>query len=157
MQYRHKDDPEPGPVAEKPTKAETKENEKPSKPKKAEKPAKAKTPKQKWTEYISTHALTPDNTNDKLIEEPSDSDVINQTECKMKYSLTPQDLACLPYFPKKNAVYGNTTKLFKESEVKLLAYRKIAVLAGVETEAKDDVELLEKGKTLFEEGGDDEE
>jgi hypothetical protein len=155
MQYRHKDDPDPEPVEEKPTKAETKEKEKPSKPKKAEKSAKAKTPKQKWTEYISTHALTPDDTNGKLTEEPSD--VVNQTESKTKYSLTPQDLGCLPYFPKNNAAYGNTTKLFKESEVKLLAYRKTAVLAGVETEAKDDVELLEKGKTLFEEDGDDEE
>ena len=39
----------------------------------------------------------------------------------------------------------------------MLAYRKTAVLAGAEKEAKDDVELLEKGKALFEEDGDDEE
>jgi hypothetical protein len=139
----HKDDPEPETAKEKPAKPEKKE-----KPAKAEKAKKEKTPKNKWAEYITTHALTPDNTNDKLTEEPSD--VINQTECKTKFSLTPQDLACLPYFPKKNAAYGNTMKLFKEGEVKLLAYRKTAVLAGVESDGKDDVGLLEKGKELFE-------
>jgi hypothetical protein len=147
----HKDDPEPEAAEEKRAELEKKKE----KPAKAGKPKKEKTPKQKWTEYITTHALTSDNTNDKLTEEPTD--VINQTESKNKYSLTPQDLACLPYFPKKNAAYGNTMKLFKESEVKLLAYRKTAVLAGVDSEGKDDVGLLEKGKELFEQDAEDEE
>jgi hypothetical protein len=57
-------------------------------------------------------------------------------------------LAVLPYFPKPNPKYGNTTKLFKESEVKSLAYRKHAVIAGVEED--DEGALLEKGRELFE-------
>jgi hypothetical protein len=146
----HKDDPKPETAEEKPAKPVKKE-----KPAKAEKPKKEKTPKQKWTEYITRHALTPDNTNDKLTEEPSD--VINQTECKTKFSLTAQDLVCLPHFPKKNAAYGNTMKLFEEGEVKMLAYRKTAVLAGVESDGKDDVGLLEKGRELFEQQDEDDE
>jgi hypothetical protein len=58
-------------------------------------------------------------------------------------------LVVLNFFPKPNPKYGNTTKLFNEDEVKELAYRKTAVLAGVE--GKDE-EVLEKGKKLFEEG-----
>jgi hypothetical protein len=55
----------------------------------------------------------------------------------------------LPYFPKPNQKYGNTTKLFSESEVKTLAYRKAAVLGEVED--ADEASMLEKGKELFEE------
>jgi hypothetical protein len=145
---RHRNDTEPEPIEDKPEKKEKSAKADNAKPKKE------KTPKQKWTEYIAAHALTADNTNDKLTEEPSD--VINQTESKTKYSLTPQDLTCLPYFPKKNASYGSTMKLFKESEVKLLAYRKTAVLAAVEGDGKDDVVLLERGKKLFEQEDEDE-
>jgi hypothetical protein len=47
-------------------------------------------------------------------------------------------------------------KLFKESEVKFLAYRKTAVLAAIEGDGKDDVALLEKGRELFEQGDEDE-
>jgi hypothetical protein len=54
----------------------------------------------------------------------------------------------LNFFPKPNPKYGNTTKLFDEDEVKELAYRKTAVLAGVEG---DDEVVLDKGKKLFEE------
>ena len=62
-------------------------------------------------------------------------------------------MAYLPYFPKKNAAYGNTAKVFDESKVKLLAYRKAAILAGVGKELgdDDDVALLNKGKEMFKE------
>lgn len=83
---------------------------------------------------------------DSLKEEPEEA--INQTDCKTKYSLVPGDLAVLPYFPKPNPKYGNTTKLFKESEVKTLAYRKAAVLGGVAD--GDEAAMLEKGKKLLE-------
>ena len=83
-----------------------------------------------------------------MTEEPETA--INQSDSKTKYSLTPGDLAVLPYFPKPNPKYGNTTKLFKESEVKTLAYRKAAVVGGVGEE--DDAALLEKGRGLLEEG-----
>jgi hypothetical protein len=76
---------------------------------------------------------------------------INQSDCKTKYSLLPGDLAVLPYFPKPNQKYGNTTKLFSESEVKTLAYRKAAVLGGVDVEEGDEVAFLERGRELFEE------
>ncbi|RMZ72184.1 hypothetical protein GMOD_00007190 [Pyrenophora seminiperda CCB06] len=111
---------------------------------KAEKPTKEKTQKQKWATYVTTHSI---DDNDKLTKEPTQP--INQSEIKIIYSLTPHDLTCLPYFPKKNAAYGNTAKVFEESEVKLLAYRKSAVLAGVDK--KDSVALLERGKAIFEE------
>ena len=114
-----------------------------------------KTPKQEWSEYITTHSIVDDDDDDddnKLTEEPASA--INQTESKAKYSLMPQDLACLPYFSKKNAAYGNTAKVFDESKVKLLAYRKAAILAGVDKELVDDddnIALLNKGKEIFEE------
>ncbi|OAL05902.1 hypothetical protein IQ06DRAFT_373273 [Phaeosphaeriaceae sp. SRC1lsM3a] len=105
---------------------------------------KEKTPKQKWTAYLEAHAVS---SPDSLKDEPEEA--INQTDCKTKYSLVPGDLVVLPYFPKPNPKYGNTTKLFKESEVKTLAYRKAAVLGGVED--GDEAAMLEKGKELFEE------
>jgi hypothetical protein len=123
---RHKDDPK----------------EEQAKPDKKKAP-KAKTPKQKWTAYVEAHTVA---SPDSLKEEPEEA--INQSDCKTKYSLLPADLAVLPHFPKPNQKYGNTTKLFKESEVKTLAYRKAAVLGDVDEE---DGELLEKGKALFEE------
>ncbi|KAL1796431.1 hypothetical protein ACET3X_004971 [Alternaria dauci] len=134
--------------------AKTKKPNKQDKPAKTEKPKNEKTPKQKWAAYLSANSINEDG---KLAEEPSDA--INQTECKNKYALTPKDLACLPYFPKKNPAYRNTTKLFKESVVKSLAYRKTAVLAGLEDDEKDDEAFLEKGQKLFDEqhGSDEDE
>ncbi|KAG9189604.1 hypothetical protein G6011_06472 [Alternaria panax] len=129
--------------ADKPAKAAKPKKE--NKAVKAEKPNKEKTQKQQWAAYISENAL--DSGDDKLAEEPSD--VINQTECKNKYSLTPKDLACLPHLLKKNPPYGNNTKLFRESEVKSLVYRKTAVLAGEEDNGKDDDKLLKKGRAFF--------
>ncbi|KAI4653538.1 hypothetical protein J4E93_001304 [Alternaria ventricosa] len=128
-----------------PTKEKKDTSAKPEKTKK-EAPTKEKTLKQKWSAYISAHTIA---TDDNLTEEPSD--VINQTECKNKYSLTPQDLACLPFFPKKNPVYGKIMKLFEESEVKKLAYVKTAVLAGVEDDGEDDEALVKEGQKIFEE------
>ncbi|KAI4690857.1 uncharacterized protein J4E88_002330 [Alternaria novae-zelandiae] len=160
-QAEHKDDPETEneakstkvkkadkstPTKEKkdaPAKPEKSKKEAPVKP---TKPAKEKTPKQKWSAYISAHTLAADS---NLTEEPSD--VINQTECKNKYSLTPQDLACLSFFPKKNPVYGKIMKLFEESEVKKLAYVKTAVLAGVEDDGEDEGALVKEGRKIFEE------
>ena len=115
-------------------------------PEKESKPAKtkAKTPKQKWSDYVSSHAIAE---SDMLSAEPEEA--VNQTDSKTKYNLTPQDLACLPYFPKPNHMYKNTTKLFEEGEVSSFAYRKQAVLAGVEED--DEVALLKRGKELFEE------
>ena len=140
-----------------PTKEKKETSAKPEKSKKDApvKPTKERTPKQKWSAYISAHTLAADS---NLTEEPSD--VINQTECKNKYSLTPQDLACLSFFPKKNPVYGKIMKLFEESEVKKLAYVKTAVLAGVEDDGKDEGALVKEGRKIFEEqreGEEDEE
>jgi hypothetical protein len=128
VEFRHKDDPK-------------EEEVKPDK--KKEKAPKEKTPKQKWTAYLESHAS---HTPDAFKEEPENA--INQSDCKPQYKLLPADLAVLSYFPKPNQKYGNTTKLFKESEVKELAYRKAAVLGGVD---EADEEVLEKGKALFEE------
>ncbi|KAF2132195.1 hypothetical protein P153DRAFT_394357 [Dothidotthia symphoricarpi CBS 119687] len=110
-----------------------------------QKKKKEQTPKQKWIAYIAEHAVSKDDGDDgKLADEPEIA--ITQTDCKSKYNLTPQDLACLPYFPKKNAAYGNTMKLFKESEARTLAFRKCAVLAGVEED--DELVLLKRGEEL---------
>lgn len=55
----------------------------------------------------------------------------------------------LPCFRKPNPKYGNTTKLFEENNVKALAYKKAAILGGVEE--SDEGKSLEKGRELFEE------
>ncbi|KAI4629888.1 uncharacterized protein J4E87_003075 [Alternaria ethzedia] len=169
-QAEHKDDPESEDEAKRtkvkktdkstPAKEKKETSAKPEKskkeaPAKPAKPTKEKTPKQKWSAYISAHTPAADS---NLTEEPSD--VINQTECKNKYSLTPQDLACLSFFPKKNPVYGKIMKLFEESEVKKLAYVKTAVLAGVEDDGEDEGALAKEGRKTFEEqreGEEDEE
>jgi hypothetical protein len=109
--------------------------------KKAEKP---KTSKQKWTAYIESRARSPPDT---LEEEPERS--INQSDSRSKYSLMPADLAVLSHFPKPNPKYGNTTKLFNEDEVRSLAYRKSAVVGGVEEE--DEEKLLERGEEMWRE------
>ncbi|KAH7073409.1 hypothetical protein FB567DRAFT_199979 [Paraphoma chrysanthemicola] len=115
----------------------------PSSPKSTAKPAKPKTPKQKWSAYIEAHTLADPAS---LKEEPANP--INQSDCKPKYDLLPADLAVLPYFAKPNPKYGNTTKLFDESEVKTLAWRKAAVVGGVEE--GEEGKVLEKGRELVE-------
>lgn len=137
METRHKNDDNND--EKKKTTEVSKKNDTPKK----DKPTKDKTPKQKWTAYTETHAL---GENAKLPDEPDEA--INQTDSKSKYRLTPADLGVLPYFPKPNPKYGNTTKLFQESEVKTLAYRKAAVLGGVGE--GEDAEVLKKGRELFE-------
>lgn len=104
-----------------------------------------KTPKQLWADYITNHTLS--SKTFPLTAEPEAA--ISQTDSKTKYALTPQDLAVLPYFPKANPKYRNTTKLFDEGEVKTLAYRKVAILEGVEE--SNDEELVKKGKKIFDE------
>lgn len=84
--------------------------------------------------------------DEKLFEEPQES--INQTDSKTHYLLLPGDLVCLPYFPKPNPKYGNTTKLFNRAEVRNLAYRKAATIDGLE-EGEDLEEFLSKGKDLL--------
>ena len=83
----------------------------------------------------------------KLSDEPEDS--VNQTDSKTFYMLAPGDLSCLPHFPKPNQKYGNTTKLFNKGDVQKLAYRKAAVVGGVE-ETEDTEKFLSKGKELLE-------
>ncbi|KAH6620268.1 hypothetical protein C7974DRAFT_229673 [Boeremia exigua] len=103
---------------------------------------KPKTPKQKWAAYVEEHSIG----DEKLSEEPEDS--INQTDSKTQFQLLPADLACLPHFPKPNPKYGNTTKLFKKNDVQDLAYRKAAMVAGVDETATTE-EILSKGKELL--------
>ncbi|KAJ8113577.1 hypothetical protein OPT61_g4329 [Boeremia exigua] len=119
-------------------------NDAQSSPKKPEKEAapKPKTSKQKWAAYVEEHSVG----DKKLSEAPEDS--INQTDCKTEYQLLPSDLACLPHFPKPNPKYGNTTKLFSKPEVRDLAYRKAATVAGID-DTMDTEEFLSKGKELL--------
>jgi hypothetical protein len=118
----------------------------PAKDDKKKKTDKPMTPRQKWAAYIESRTVT---SPDALASEPEEA--INQSDCRSKFDLMPADLAVLSYFPKPNPKYKNTTKLFKESDVEDLAHRKTAVLAGVEDDG-DEAALLEKGKTLFDEG-----
>ncbi|KAH7078877.1 hypothetical protein BKA63DRAFT_253109 [Paraphoma chrysanthemicola] len=115
-----------------------------SSPKTTPKPAKQKTQKQKWTAYVEAHTLSDPAS---LKEEPANP--INQSDCKPKYDLLPPDLAVLPFYGKPNPKYGNTTKLFDENEVKTLAYRKAAIVGGVEE--GEEGKVLEKGRELVEE------
>ncbi|EAT92482.1 hypothetical protein HBH56_139420 [Parastagonospora nodorum] len=120
----HKNDPEPKPE-----------------PTKKEKP---KSNKQLWTAWVDSNTHPSPLPN--LEAEPENA--INQTECKAKYGLVPQDMVVLEYFPKPNPKYGNTTKLFDEEAVKKLCWRKTAILAG-EDAGGDEEGLLEKGEKLF--------
>lgn len=105
---------------------------------------KKQSPKQKWGAYVAANAVDKEQHLDAEPKSP-----VNQTECKKKYGLAPADLGLLSYFEKSGA-YGKTVHMYDEGEVKKLAWKKCAVLDGVELE-EGDAKLLKKGKKVFEE------
>ncbi|KAI1667710.1 hypothetical protein L13192_08419 [Pyrenophora tritici-repentis] len=112
-------------------------------------PEKEETPEERWAEYTRTHSLTLDTTDGRLNEEPTIS--INRRDGRVKYDITGQEWDCLPFFL-KTVAYGVRMKVYKESEVKLLGYRKMAVLAGGDKLCDfDELLLLKMGEQLFEE------
>jgi hypothetical protein len=82
-----------------------------------------------------------------LTEEPAKEESITQTDSLKKYGLKATELGSLKHFEKRNPVYNNTMKLFREEDVKALGFRKHGMLAG-ETEEKD---ILEKGEQVWNE------
>ena len=83
--------------------------------------------------------------------EDEEPETITQSDAGTLYSLKPNELTCLPHHPRINLKYGNTTKLFDEAEVKRLAFRKYAMLAGEasgKTAAEEDA-MIVRGKQLW--------
>ncbi|KAF2438798.1 hypothetical protein P171DRAFT_156680 [Karstenula rhodostoma CBS 690.94] len=99
---------------------------------------------QQWKDYCTTH-----NVNGAILgETPLES--ITQTDACQLYSLKPNEMACLPHHPRINFKYKNPTKLFDEDEVRSLAFRRYAMLAGVE--GPESV-MFAQGKKLWEDEG----
>ncbi|KAI8938030.1 hypothetical protein NX059_005704 [Plenodomus lindquistii] len=108
----------------------------------AEELEKVRMGKELWAVYLAQHTL---EYAASLPEEPEKDKAINQTAAKEQHGLNPEDLAVLPYFPKKNNLYKNVSKIFVAADVSDLALRKRAVMAGSEG---DDRELLIRGREL---------
>jgi hypothetical protein len=100
------------------------------------------THKAAWEAWVSENALDDDTLLD---EEPGKEDSITQTDSLKRYGLKATELGSLKHFEKRNPVYNNTMKLFREEHVKVLGFRKAGMLAG-ETEEKD---ILEKGEEVW--------
>ncbi|KAF1964862.1 hypothetical protein BU23DRAFT_575358 [Bimuria novae-zelandiae CBS 107.79] len=102
--------------------------------------------KREWDDYVKendVHGAT-------LDEEPVPK--ITQTDAGQLYTLKPNELACLPHFPKPNYYDAtNITKVFDESDVEKLAFRKYAMLSGMAREPEK--VMLARGKDLWEEEG----
>ena len=75
---------------------------------------------------------------------------ITQSDAGHLYMLKPNHLACLKHFPKPNPHdRSRTMKLFDEDSVKILAFEKYALLAGITEGTKE--EILAEGERLWRE------
>jgi flagellar biosynthesis GTPase FlhF len=124
--------------------AEKKQVEEEAKKKKQDEKDQKKRWKQEWESYCTAH-----NVDGATLDWPEDTEPesITQTDAGKLYCLKPNEMGCLRHHPKVNFKYGNTTKLFDEDEVRALAFRKYAMLAGVT--GSEDV-MVTEGKALWE-------
>jgi hypothetical protein len=104
--------------------------------------------KASWETWLKDNTLPEDER--LLDDEPSKEISITQTDALKKYGLKKEELSALKHFEKRNPnpMYKNDIKLFVEEEVKVVGWRKIAMLAGAEGE---DEEVVEKGREVWEE------
>jgi flagellar biosynthesis GTPase FlhF len=125
--------------------AEKKKVEDEAKKKKQDEKDQKKRWKQEWESYCAAHDV-----NGATLDWPegTEPESITQTDAGKLYCLKPNEMGCLRHHPKVNFKYGNTTKLFDEDEVRALAFRKYAMLAGVTGSEKV---MVTKGEALWEE------
>jgi len=98
-----------------------------------------------WDAWLKDNALPED---DRLLaEEPEKEISITQTDAGKKYGLKKEELSVVKHFEKRNPnpLYKNDIKLFVESEVQVLGWRKLGMLVGEEGDA------VGKGRQMWEE------
>lgn len=100
--------------------------------------------KKSWEAWVEKH----DAGGVLLNDEPGKDVSITQTDAGKKYGVKKEDLVVLKHFEKKNPLYGNTMKVYVESEVRELGFRKAGVLAGEEAEGEG---AVGKGEKIWEE------
>jgi hypothetical protein len=102
--------------------------------------------KQAWESWLKEHEIAED---ERLLDEEPEKEIsITQTDAGKKYGVKKEELGVLKHFEKRNPnpLYKNDIKLFLESEVKELGWRKAGMLAGEEGE-----EAMEKGEEIWRE------
>jgi hypothetical protein len=100
--------------------------------------------KETWRVWVINN-----DAGDERFEADTEHDTLTQTNCKKYYGVTPEELKTLAHDEVFNSHNPKMPgKIFKRSEVQRLAFRKSAILAGVEE--KDDEELVEQGRAIFE-------
>jgi hypothetical protein len=110
------------------------------------KKAEEKQRKEKWRVWI----INNDAGDKRFKADPADHETLTQTNCKALYGVTPEELKTLAHDEVFNSHNPKMPgKVFKKEEVQQLAFRKSAVLAGVEED--NDEELVKQGKAIFEE------
>jgi hypothetical protein len=101
--------------------------------------------KEIWRVWV----INNDAGDERFKADPTEHDTLTQTNCKKFYGVTPEELKTLAHDEVFNSHNPKMPgKIFKREQVQRLAFRKSAVLAGVEE--KDDEELVKKGKVIFE-------
>jgi hypothetical protein len=103
-----------------------------------------KSRKESWKTWVDSHQMP-----DSRFEQTPEDNVVNVTQAKKYFDLKADELKCLPHDEGFNSHNRSMpTRLYRWAEAGDLAFRKEAMLAGVE--GVDDV-VLEEGKKMFEE------
>ncbi|KAF2790405.1 hypothetical protein K505DRAFT_377558 [Melanomma pulvis-pyrius CBS 109.77] len=101
--------------------------------------------KEDWKAWILEHNAD----GEKFKCDPEAQDTLTQTNCKVYYNVTPDELKTLPYDERFNSHnIKRPSKVFRRTDVQRLAFRKQAILSGVVQ--NDEEDLLKRGKALFE-------
>ncbi|KAJ4357315.1 uncharacterized protein N0V89_001890 [Didymosphaeria variabile] len=118
---------------------------------KREQRAQKKTWKKDWEAFVEAHDVHGETVD---WAEDEEKEGITQTDAGKVYGLKASELVCLKHHPRFNFKFGNTTKLFDEEEVRRMAWRKVAMLAGVQGggTAEEEDALIAKGKKMWEDG-----
>lgn len=97
-----------------------------------------------WDAWVAEHDV-----GGKLLDdEPAREESITQTEGLKKYGLKKEELGVLRHFEKKNPnpLFKNNIKLFLEGEVRVLGFRKMGMLEGVQG---GDGEVVRRGEEIW--------
>lgn len=112
----------------------------------AAKKSEEKQHKETWRVWVINH----DAGDERFKADPAEHDTLTQTNCKAVYGVTPEELKTLAHDEVFNTHNPKMPgRVFKKEEVQRLAFRKAAVLAGVEE--KDETKLVERGRVIHEE------
>jgi hypothetical protein len=98
-----------------------------------------------WTAYLAAH----DVAGALLDDEPDKDASITQTDAAKRYGVKKEDLCVLKHFEKRNPLYNNTMKLYVESAVRELGFRKAGTLDGAAGDDDDDDAVVKRGEALW--------